>query len=173
MIMASYFCSRRSVFFNIALLFLIVIVWTLSYMQPVLRSFFKEEHVFYGKVSYASIPSLFGNSNIPFLDKTFFQINGDSDATFVLYASQEMLDDMSDSFSFAARNVEDIPIEINAVRISEDKFIVKSIATNDYELDWDTVSEYQLWYCLIGLGIDAFCFICMTVFVILGIKSKR
>lgn len=171
--MASYFCTRRSIFFNVALFFLIVIVWTLSYMQPVLRSFFKEEHVFYGKVSYASIPSLFGNTDIPFLDKTFFQINGDTEATFVLYASQEMLDDMSDWFSFAARDAENVPLEIYAVRINESKFIVKSLATTNYILPWDTVSEYQLYYSLLGLGIDAICFICMVVFLVLGIKSKR
>ena len=57
--MFSYFRTRRSVYFNIAFLFVLAVVWLVSYMQPVLRSFFKEEHVFYGRVSYAAIPSLF------------------------------------------------------------------------------------------------------------------
>ncbi|WP_173342088.1 hypothetical protein [uncultured Fibrobacter sp.] len=171
--MFSYFRTRRSVYFNIAFLFVLAVVWLVSYMQPVLRSFFKEEHVFYGRVSYAAIPSLFGGSNIPFLDKTFFQLNGDAGATFVLYASREMNETMSEWFSFSARNVEDIPIEVSAVRISDSKFIVKSIATTDAEMDWDTISEYQLYYSLVGLGIVLFSLAGAFTFLILGIKSKR
>ncbi len=85
------FRSRRSIYFNFALLFLLAVVWCVSYAGPVLQSFFKEEHLFYGRVSYAAIPSVFGGSNVPFLDKTFFRINGDDSATFVLYASEEQL----------------------------------------------------------------------------------
>lgn len=171
--MFSYFCSRRSAFFNIAFLFLIAIVWMLSYMQPVLRSFFKEDHIFYGKVSYAAIPSIFGGSKIPFLDKTYFQLNGDPGATFVLYASDEMLEEMSEWFSFSARDVEDIAIEVDAVRISQDKFVVKSISTSEYELDWEALSEYQLTCSLFGLGIVGVAFIWFLVFVVLGIRCKR
>ena len=39
--MFSYFRTRRSVYFNIAFLFVLAVVWLVSYMQPVLRSFFK------------------------------------------------------------------------------------------------------------------------------------
>lgn len=171
--MASYLHTRKSIFLHIALLFLIVIVWTISYMQPVLRSFFKEEHLFYGKVSYAAIPSVFGGSNIPFLDKTYFRINGDDKATFVLYTSKEINDEMADWFSFAAVNVEDVPLEISAVRISENKFIVKSLSNEEGELDWDTVSEYQLYYSLLGLGLVGVCTVGFIVFLVLGIRCKR
>ncbi|MBO7383120.1 MAG: hypothetical protein K6E57_04240 [Fibrobacter sp.] len=171
--MPRYFRTRRSVYINISLLFLLIAVWCLSYMQPVLRSFFKEEHLFYGKVSYAAIPSLFGGSNIPFLDKTFFQLNGDTGATFVLYASQEMNEDMAEWFSFAAKNVEDVPIEVNAVRIAPDRFVVTSLATNEAELDWDTLFEYHVYYSLIGLGIVGAALAGMLTFLILGIRSKR
>lgn len=171
--MAHYFQTRRSIFFNLALLFLLVVGWCVSYMQPVLRSFWQEEHLFYGKVSYAAIPSIFGGSNIPFMDKTYFQINGDTDATFVLYASDEMMDDMSDWFSFAAQNVEDVPLEISAVRLNGGKYVVKSLASTYGELDWETVSEYQLYYSLIGLGIVAVSAIGALTFIILGIRTKR
>lgn len=169
----SYFHTRKSVYFNIALFFLLVAVWVLSYMQPVLRSFFKEEHLFYGKVSYAAIPSVFGGCNIPFLDKTFFQINGDDQVTFVLYSSQEMNAEMSEWFSFASKNVENEALEISAVRISEDKFIVKSIASNEGELDWGSISEYQLYYSLCGLGVVGVAALGVLIFGILGIKTKR
>ena len=171
--MASYFHSRRSIFLHLAFLLLIVAVWAVSYMQPVLRSFFKEEHLFYGKVSYAAIPSIFGGSNIPFLDKTYFRINGDDKATFYLYTSREINEEMSDWFDFAAVNAEEIPLEISAVRISDDKFIVKSLSNEYGELDWDTVSEYQLYYSLLGLGLVGFCTIGCIVFVVLGIRCKR
>ena len=142
-------------------------------MHPVLRSFFKDDHVFYGKVSYASIPSLFGGSNIPFLDKTYFQLNGDNNATFVMYISPEMNEELASWFSFASKDVENTPVEVTAARISKDRFIVKAFATKEYELDWDSVSEYQFYYSLLGLGLDSLCFIAMIVFLILGIRCKR
>ena len=91
----------------------------------------------------------------------------------MLYASREMNETMSEWFSFSARNVEDIPIEVNAVRISDSKFIVKSIATTDAEMDWDTISEYQLYYSLVGLGIVLLSLAGAFTFLIMGIKSKR
>lgn len=171
--MAHFFQTRRSIFFNLALLCLLVVVWCVSYMQPVLRSFWKDEHMFYGSVSYAAIPSVFGGSNIPFMDKTYFQINGDTEATFVLYASDEMMDYMSDWFSFAAQNVEDVPLEISAVRLNDNKYIVKSLASTYGELDWETVSAYQLYYSLIGLAIVLVSSLSALVFFILGIRAKR
>lgn len=171
--MSSYFRTRKSAYFNIALLFLVVITWILAYMQPVLRSFFKEEHEFYGTVSYAAIPSLFGGTNIPFLDKTYFQLNGDDGATFYLYISREINDEMSEWFSFASMGVGDIPIQVSAVRVSNSRFVVKSISTSEYELDWDMVSEYQLYYTIWGLGVVGVLFLAMIVFVVLGIRCKR
>lgn len=175
--MFSFFCTRRSIYFNISLIFLLIVVWCVAYMHPVLRSFFKEEHLFYGKVSYAAMPSIFGGSNIPFLDKTIFQINGDTDATFYLYASQEIMEDMSDWFNFAARNASDVPLEISAVRISSDRYIVKSMASTYGDLDWETVGEYHVYYSLVGLGIVLVAFIGWLVFVLLAIyatmKRKR
>ena len=167
------FRSRRSIYFNFALLFLLAVVWCISYAGPVFKSFFKEEHLFYGSISYAAIPSVFGGSNVPFLDKTFFKINGDEKATFVLYASEEMLDEMSDWFSFAAINVGDVPLEISAVRIAEDRFVVRSLASTYGELDWETVVEYHVLYSLIALGIIGVCSVGFLIFFILAIRNKR
>ena len=166
------FRSRRSIYFNLALLLLLAVVWCVSYAGPVLQSFFKEEHLFYGRVSYAAIPSVFGGSNVPFLDKTFFRINGDDSATFVLYASEEMLDSMSDWFNFAAVNVGDIPLEVCAVRLSGNRYIVKSMASTYGELDWETVVGYQLFYSLIVLGIIGVCFVGFLIFFILAIRNR-
>lgn len=166
------FRSRRSVYFNIALLLLLVVVWCVSYAGPVLQSFFKDEHLFYGRVSYAAIPSVFGGSNVPFLDKTFFRINGDDSATFVLYGSEEMLDSMSDWFNFAAVNVDEVPLEISAVRLSGNRYIVKSMASTYGELDWDTVVKYQLFYSLIVLGIIGVSSVGFLMFFIFAIRNR-
>ena len=163
---------RRPVYFNLALLLLLAIVWCVSYAGPVLQSFFKEEHLFYGQVSYAAIPSVFGGSNVPFLDKTYFRINGDDSATFILYASEEMLDSMSDWFNFAAVNVGDIPLEVSAVRLSGNRYVVKSMASTYGELDWETVVGYQLFYSLIVLGIIGVCVVGFLIFFILAIKKR-
>jgi hypothetical protein len=171
--MFSHFRTRKSAFFNIAFLFLLAAVWMISYMQPVLRSFLKEDHIFYGKVSYAAIPSLFGGSNIPFLDKTYFQLNGDPGATFVLYASRDMVEEMAEWFSFSSKDVEDVAVQVSAVRISDNRFIVKSISTSEYELDWDTLSEYHLYYCLLGLGLVALSLAGVLTFVVLGVRCRR
>ena len=165
--------SRRSIYFNIALLFLLIVVWCLSYAGPVFRTFFKDEHLFYGSVSYAAIPSVFGGSNVPFLDKTFFRINGDDKATFVLYASQEMLDSMSEWFNFAALNVDEVPLEISAVRIADDRFVVRSMASTYGELDWETVVEYHVFYSLVALGIIGFSSVGFLVCFILAIRNRK
>lgn len=85
--------------------------------MPALKGLMQEEHLFYGTVSHAAIPSIFGGSNIPFFDKTIFQINGDDQANFILYASEDMLNNMAEWYSFASRDAGDIPLEISASRI--------------------------------------------------------
>lgn len=169
----SIFFSRRSTFFNIGFLFLVLGLWLFFYICPALKGFLAEEHLFYGRVSYAAVPSIFGGSDIPFLDKTMFQINGDSGATFVLYASQEILEDMSEWFSFGARNVSSIPLEITATKISKGRFVVTSMASSDGEVEWDTIMEYQFYWALIYIIIEAAFLLLFIVFMILGIRAKR
>ena len=170
-----FFTSRKPALLNFSLLLLFLAAWLFSYMLPAIRGFLEEEHLFYGTVSHAASLSVFGGSNIPFFDKTLFQINGDENATFVLYASQEMLDDMSEWFSFASRDAGDIPLEIAASRISENKFIVHSISSSDGELDFQAiVMEYQVYYAFIGsaivlvLGIAAF-----VLFLMWLVKTRK
>ena len=123
-------------------------------------------------MSHASIPSLFGGTDIPFLDRTFFQINEDKDATFILYSSKEINDEMAEWFSFAADDAPEIPLEISAVRIKDNTFVVKSIANNDGELEWETLVEYQVSNLIVFGAIAIVCFIAMITFLILGIRTK-
>lgn len=169
-----FFTSRKPALLNFSLLFMFLATWLISYMMPAIRGLLQEEHLFYGTISHAAIPSIFGGSNIPFFDKTTFQINGDDQATFVLYASKEMLDDMSDWFSFAAINAGDIPLEISASRIDEKNFVVHSIASTDGEMDFDTlVMDYQVYYGFIGCAIVLAMVLASLVFFILWVVKKR
>ena len=79
---------------------------------------------------------------------------------------------MSEWFSFADEGASEVPLEISAVRINEKIFVVKSIANNDGELDWDTLTEYQVSNIFVFGAIAAACFIAMVVFLILGIRTK-
>ena len=162
----------KAAFINFGLLFIFLASWVSWYIYPVAKSFFVEENLFYGKVSYAAIPSLFGGSDLPFFDKTFFQINGDTECTFVLYASDEILDRMAEWFDFSAMNASEVPLEIYASRVGN-KFVVKSMASTNGELSWDELSiEYQFYWCFIGLCIVGLMFVGGLTFVLVGVFRK-
>ena len=169
----AFYHKRKYIYLNIALLFLVAIVWCVSSTHLVVRAFFTEPHLFYGTLSHASIPSLFGGSNIPFLDKTFFRINGDNDATFILYSSKEINDEMSEWFSFADVDAAEIPLEIYASRVKDNVFVVQSLSTTDGGLDWEVLVDYQMEFLLVYAGIALFCFIGMVTCIILSVKSKK
>lgn len=195
--MFSYFHTKKAAFFNIALLFLIVATWCFFYMFPVLRclpnhflntvltedellgaemipgGFYQTEYLMYGKVNYAAIPSLFGGSDIPFLDKTYFRMN-DDEATYVLYASADMLEEMSDWFSFGAVNVNELPLEVRAIRLGGgDRYLVTSFSTSYGSLNRGDLGAYMLSISVVGLGVEVALFLCFLIFVVLGIKAKR
>ncbi len=171
--MASFFQTRKYAYLNASFLFLLVIVWCVSCTHLVIRSFFTEPHLFYGTLSHASIPSLFGGSNIPFLDKTYFQLNGDKEATFVFYSSQELNDELSEWFSFASADAAETALEVWAARVKDNIYVVQSISTKDGGLDWEVLGDYQMEYVLVYAGIAFLSFIAMMVFLILGIMTKR
>ena len=171
--MPFFFQKRKYIYLNVALLFLVVIAWCVSSTHLVVRAFLTEPHLFYGTLSHASIPSLFGGSNIPFLDKTFFQINGDKDATFILYSSKEINEDMAEWFSFADVDAAEVPLEIYASRVKDNIFVVQSMGSTVGVLDWEVLVDYQMEYLIIYAGIALVCFIGMIVCIVLSVKSRR
>jgi len=168
----SIFRVRKVAFINFGLLLIFLASWISWYIYPLAKSFFVEESLFYGKVSYAAIPSLFGGSNLPFFDKTFFQINGDTKCTFVLYANDDLLDDMAEWFDFSAMNASEIPLEIYASRVG-DKFIVKSMASKNGELSWDDLSaDYQFYWCFMGVSVVAIMLILGIILIFVALVHK-
>lgn len=170
-----FFTSRKPALLNFSLLLMFLAGWLMSYLMPTLKGLMQEEHLFYGTVSHAAIPSIFGGSNIPFFDKTIFQINGDDKANFILYASAEMLDNMSEWYSFASRNAGDIPLEISASRVNDKTFIVHSMSSTDGEIDFDTlVIDYQVYYAFIGCAIVlAMALASLSLFILWVVKKRK
>jgi uncharacterized membrane protein YhdT len=170
-----FFTSRKPALLNFSLLLIFLAGWLLSYLMPALKGLLQEEHLFYGTVSHAAIPSIFGGSNVPFFDKTIFQINGDDQVNFILYASRDILDSMSKWYSFASRNAGDVPLEISASRVNDRTFIVHSMSSTDGEIDFDTlVIDYQVYYAFIGCALVGFLAISsLTLFILWIVKKRR
>lgn len=171
----NFFTSRKPALLNFGLLLLFLAGWLFTYLYPAVTSLTEDDsHLFYGTVSKASIPSVFGGSNIPFFDKTIFQINNNDDADFILYASREILDDLSEWFSFSNVNASSIPLEVSAVRVNENRFVVHSLASTDWELDFDTlVLDYQVPYMVMGLAIVGVMGLASFVLLLLWLIKKR
>lgn len=73
----------------------------------------------------------------------------------------------------STRNVSSIPLEITASKIANGRFVVTSMASSNGELEWDTIMEYQFYWAIIYLIIEAIFLLLFIIFMILGIKSKR
>lgn len=176
---------RKVAFINFGLLLIFLASWISWYIYPLARTITKEfsveygfaaaeweEHFFYGKVSYAAVPSLFGGSNIPFFDKIYFQLNGDSKCTFVLYVNDDLLDELAEWFDFSESNASDVPMEVRAVKVG-DKFIVKSMASTDGALSWeDLMDGYHFYWCFVGVSIVAFMFILGIILIFVALVHK-
>ena len=177
----SVFRVRKVAFINFGLLLMFLACWVSWYMYPLVRSITKEfsweygfaaaeweEHFFYGRVSYAAVPSLFGGSNIPFFDKVFFQLNGDTGCTFVLYANDEILDYLAEWYDFSDTNASEVSMEVRAVKIG-DKYIVKSMQSSNGALSWeDLMDGYHFYWCFVGVGLVFVMIACGLTLVLIG-----
>jgi len=181
----SVFRVRKVAFINFGFLFIFLASWISWYMYPLVMSVTKEfsleygfaaaeweEHFFYGKVSYAAVPSLFGGSNIPFFDKIYFQLNGDSKCTFVLYANDEILDELAEWYDFSAANASEIPMEVRAVKVG-DKYVVKSMTSTEGTLSWEyLMDEFHFYWCFVGLCLVAFMVVAGVALILVGLVHK-
>lgn len=170
----SFFSRRKPFFLNFAFLFFFLAGWVFSYLSPAVKALTEEDLVLYGTVTRATVPSIFGGSNIPFFDKVNFQINEDENANFVLYASQEMLDEMSEWFSFGAVNAGAVPLEIQAARVNDNTFVVHSLSSSNGDLDFDALTmDYQVYYAFIGVCLVVCLGVVGLAFLILWLVIRR
>jgi hypothetical protein len=90
----------------------------------------------------------------------------------VLYANDDLLDDMAEWFDFSAMNASEIPLEIYASRVG-DKFIVKSMASKNGELSWDDLSaDYQFYWCFMGVSVVAIMLILGIILIFVALVHK-
>ena len=123
-------------------------------------------------MSYAAVPSLFGGSNIPFFDKIYFQLNGDSKCTFVLYANDEILDELAEWYDFSAANASEIPMEVRAVKVG-DKYVVKSMTSTEGGLSWEyLMDEFHFYWCFVGFCLVAFMVLVGIALILVGLVHK-
>ena len=141
---------------NLAIFLTFFMIWLLSYMKPIFTSLLKEDDLFYGTVSFIAIPSIFGNSNIPFFDKQMFNINNDKEAEFHLYLSRTTKLDMIEWFKWWDTEAQiPVPMEIKAARINKNVWIVKELTTIDGSVSEETMNDYHLRIAFWGILIKA------------------
>jgi hypothetical protein len=102
-------------------------------------------------------------------------LNGDTKCTFVLYATDEILDELSEWYDFSEANASEIPMEVRAVKVG-DKYVVKSMKSTEGELSWEFLMDgYHFYWCFMGLSLVAILTILgiILIFVALVHKPRR
>lgn len=136
--------SIRALFFAIALFLCLGASYIFVQTLPFYKSLWTEEDLFYGKISSVAFPRGWHGSGIPLLDRTFFYLNEDRAATFVLVLPREQSAYLAEWISFWTETGAPAPIEVRGIRVSEREWIVTGIAGNDGELDSDAIREFHL-----------------------------
>lgn len=158
---------------NLAIFSTFIMIWLLSYMKPVFTSLLKEDDLFYGTVSFIAIPSIFGNSNIPFFDKQMFSINNDKEAEFHLYLSRDHKLTMMEWFKWWDTETQTpVPMEIKAARINKNVWIVKELTTIDGSVSEETMNDYHLRIAFWGILIEASLLFGSIYFIRFFLKQK-
>lgn len=158
---------------NLAIFSTFIMVWLFGYMKPIFSSLFEEDDLFYGTVSFIAIPSVFGNSNIPFLDKQMFKINNDKNANFHLYLSRQQKIEMQEWFRWwDAEEQMPIALEIKAARINKSTWIVKELNTFDGSISKEVLDDYHLRIAFWGLFIETILLFTSIHFIRFFLKQK-
>ena len=158
---------------NLAIFLTFTMIWLLSYMKPVFTSFLKENDLFYGTVSFIAIPSIFGNTNIPFFDKQMFNINNDKEAEFHLYLSRNHKLDMMEWFKWWDTETQTpVPMEIKAARINKNVWIVKELTTINGSVSEEAINDYHLRIAFWGILIEASLLFTSIYFIRFFLKQK-
>lgn len=158
---------------NVAILSAFIMIWLFSYMKPIFKSLVVEEQLFYGTVTFVAVPSVFGNSHIPFLDKEMFSINNDKNASFHLYLSTAQKEEMDPWFRWWDEQTQTpVPLEIKAARINKSTWIIKGITTSDGELSKDSINNYHLRIAFWGFIVEVALLITALYFIRFFLRQR-
>lgn len=134
----------RALFFAVALFLCLGASYLFVQTLPFYKSLWTEEDLFYGKISSVAFPRGWHGSGIPLMDRTFFYLNEDRAATFMLSLPKEQSEYLNEWIAFWTETGMPAPIEVRCVRVGEREWIVTGIAGNDGELDSDAIRDFHL-----------------------------
>ncbi len=153
-------CLNLSVFLCFLALYLFL------QMKPVCKGLFGEEDLFYGYVSLVAVSSVWNETNVPLFDKVSFCINGDKKASFILALSKNQKEEMNQWFRWwDSETGNATALEIRAVRISDNTWVVHEINSREGSLSNAGVANFQMracfWAGLISLVLFLGAFLCL------------
>ncbi|MBP5247970.1 MAG: hypothetical protein J6Z31_08965 [Fibrobacter sp.] len=136
--------SLRILLIALAAFFCFMASYLFLHTLPFYKSFFGEEDLFYGKISSVSIPRGWSGTGVPLFDKTYFSLNEDRAAVYILSLPAEQNAELANWISFWAETGAPAPIEVRGVRVSQKEWIVTGLQGNDGALDASEIHEFHL-----------------------------
>lgn len=133
---------------NLSVFLCFLALYIFLQMKPVAKGLFGEEDLFYGYVSLVAVSSVWNESNVPLFDKTSFCINGDKNISFVLALSKSQKEEMNRWFRWwNSKTGNATALEIRAVRVSDNTWIVHEINSQKGSLFRTSVIDFQMRAC--------------------------
>lgn len=148
-------CATRIGFWALAVLFTFFAVFLFLQILPFYKSLGSDEDLFYGKVSSLAFPRGWSGSGIPLLDRQYFHLNEDRDASFWLALSPGEWKAFKPVMEFWAETEMPEPVGVRAKRIGDLDWVVTEISGTDWSLDSSEIVEFHeralFWYTLLEL----------------------
>lgn len=119
-----------------------------SHNWALLQSFSDDEDVFFGSPNLVSEKYWVAGLFLPGTDarpRLRFSLNGDEQASFLLYLPETSMQELSNWFPAVgtAFGVEPSHVEVRGVRVSQNEWVVTSLASSYGELDAESLYSYQ------------------------------
>ncbi|MCI5601422.1 MAG: hypothetical protein SOZ02_06255 [Hallerella porci] len=149
--------SIRILFLALAAFFCFLASYLFVQTFPFYKSIGGDEDIFYGKISSVSLVRGWSGSHVPLLDKTFFNLNGDKNAVFMLALPGSEKNLLKQWITFWSETGMPAPIEVRGVRISDSEWVVTGIAGNDGTLASEEIRDFHLrslfWAAIFDCGL--------------------
>jgi hypothetical protein len=143
---------------NLSIFMCFLAVYLFFQIRPIVQSFFGEEDLFYGYVSLVAVSSVWNESGIPLFDKSSFCINGDKNAFFILALSRSQQKELNSWFQWWASETRDAAaLEVRAIRISRNTWVVREINSREGSLSSASVRNFHMrsvfWAILVDVAL--------------------
>lgn len=147
--------ATRIVFWALGVWFTFCAVFLFWQIRPFYKSLGGDEDLFYGKVSSMAFPRSWNGSGIPLLDRQYFHLNEDGDASFWLALSPGEWSAFKPVLDFWAETDMPEPVGVRGKRVGDLDWVVTEISGKDWSLDSSEIVEFHeralFWYTLLEL----------------------